>query len=37
MSWLGLYAPKVQPFNYLDVIQQQDIDELSKLVKLKQG
>jgi len=37
MSWLGLYAPKVQPFNYLDVIQQQDIDELSKQVKLKQG
>lgn len=37
LSWLGLYAPKVQPFNYLDVIQQQDIGELSKLVKLKQG
>jgi GGDEF domain-containing protein/streptogramin lyase len=37
MSWLGLYAPKMQPFNYLDVIQQQDIDELSKLVKLKLG
>jgi len=37
MSWLGFYAPKVQPFSYLDVIQQQDIDELTKLVKLKQG
>jgi ligand-binding sensor domain-containing protein/GGDEF domain-containing protein len=37
MSWLGFYAPQTQPFNYLDVIQQQDIDELSKLVKLKQG
>jgi len=37
MSWLGFYSPKVQPFNYLDVIQQQDVDELSKLVKLKQG
>jgi ligand-binding sensor domain-containing protein/GGDEF domain-containing protein len=37
MSWLGLYSPKVQPFNYLDVIQQQSVDELSKLVKLKQG
>jgi ligand-binding sensor domain-containing protein/GGDEF domain-containing protein len=37
MSWLGFYAPKVQPINYLDVIQQQEIDELSKLVKLKQG
>ncbi|PKG82614.1 diguanylate cyclase [Colwellia sp. 75C3] len=37
MSWLGFYAPQTQPFNYLDVIQQQGIDELSKLVKLKQG
>lgn len=37
MNWLGFYAPKVQPFNYLDVIQQQNVDELSKLVKLKQG
>jgi len=37
MSWLGFYAPKVQPFNYLDVIQQLDVGELSKLVKLKQG
>lgn len=37
MNWLGFYAPKVQPFNYLDVIQQQDVGELSKLVKLKQG
>jgi len=37
MNWLGFYAPKVQPFNYLDVIQQQDVGELSKLVKLRQG
>jgi len=37
MNWLGLYAPKLQPFNYLDVIQQLDINELHKLVKLKQG
>ena len=37
MDWLGFCTPKVQPFNYLDVIQQQDVDELSKLVKLKQG
>ena len=35
MSWLGIYAPKVQPFNYLDIIQQQDVGELNKLVKLK--
>lgn len=37
ISWLGFYAPQVQPFNYLDVIQQNDLEELSKLVKLKQG
>ncbi len=37
MHWLGFCAPKVQPFNYLDVIQQQDVGELSKLVKLKQA
>ena len=37
ISWLGFYAPKVQPFNYLDVIQQHDVDALSKLVKLKQS
>lgn len=34
-SWLGFYAPKIQPLDYLDVIQQHDIKELSKLVKLK--
>lgn len=37
MDWLGLYAPKIQPFNYLDVIQQKDVVELSKLVKMKQA
>lgn len=37
MNWLGLYSPKVQPFNYLDVIQQDDVGELSQLVKIKQG
>lgn len=37
MNWLGLYSPKVQPFDYLDVIQQDDIGELSQLVKIKQG
>ena len=37
MNWLGLYSPKVQPFSYLDVIQQDDIGELSQLVKIKQG
>ncbi len=37
VNWLGFCAPRIQPFNYLDVIQQQDINELSKLIKLKQG
>lgn len=37
MDWLGVYAPKVQPFSYLDVIQQENVGELSKLVKLKNG
>ncbi len=37
VNWLGFYAPRVQPFNYLDIIQEHNVDELSKLVKLKQG
>lgn len=37
LAWLGFYAPKIQPFNYLDIIKQQDIVELNKLVKLKSG
>ncbi|QOL25956.1 diguanylate cyclase [Thalassotalea sp. LPB0316] len=36
-AWLGLYSPKVQPFNYLDVIQQPSIAELANVVNLKQG
>ena len=35
MSWIGFYAPKIQPFNYLDVICQTSVEELSKLVVLK--
>ena len=37
INWLGFYSPKVQPFNYLDIIQQQNLEELTKLVKLKKG
>lgn len=36
-KWLGLYGPKVRPFDYLEVIKQTNIDELAKLVKLKQS
>ena len=37
LSWLGMYAPKNQPFNYLEVLRQAGTDDLAKLVKLKQG
>ena len=37
LQWLGLYAPKIQPFNYLEVLKVQQLEELTKLVKLKQG
>lgn len=35
LEWVGLYAPKNQPFNYLEVIQNSNLDELHQLVKLK--
>ena len=31
----GFYAPKVQPFDYLEVIRQKQITDLSQLVVLK--
>ena len=37
MQYLGIYAPKVQPFNYLEVLRQTEIGELAKFVKLKQA
>ncbi|WDE14462.1 diguanylate cyclase [Thalassomonas haliotis] len=37
IQWLGLYAPKIQPFNYLEVLQVQELDDMSKLVKVQQG
>lgn len=36
-QWLGLYGPKVQPFNYLDVIKQDSTKELFNIVSVKQG
>lgn len=36
-QWIGLYGPKVQPFNYLDVIKQRSIQELNSLTQIKQN
>jgi len=36
-AWLGLYGPKVQPFNYLSVIQQRNISALMSNISVKQG
>ncbi len=37
LNWLGLYAPAIQPFNYLDVLKLNDISELGLMVKVRQG
>jgi len=37
LSWLGLSEPKVQPFNYLEVIQGTDLASLKKHIQIKQG
>ncbi len=37
LNWIGLYGPKEQPFNYLEVLQQKDLDDVARLVKIKQG
>jgi GGDEF domain-containing protein len=34
-NWLGFYAPKLQPFDYIELLKQQEIDEVEKLVKVK--
>ncbi len=36
-NWLGLHQPKNQPFSYLELLQVKSDDELSKIVKVKQG
>ncbi|MEW6981711.1 two-component regulator propeller domain-containing protein [Colwelliaceae bacterium 6471] len=37
INWLGFYAPKTQPFSYLELIQVTNLEELNKSVKLKHG
>jgi ligand-binding sensor domain-containing protein/GGDEF domain-containing protein len=37
INWLGLYAPKVQPFHYLDALKLKDIGELGMLIDIRQG
>jgi len=37
INWLGLYEPKTQPFNYLNFLKINTVDELNELVKIKQG
>jgi len=34
-NWLGFYAPKLQPFDYIELLKQQEIAEVEKLVKVK--
>ncbi len=36
-QWLGLYGPKIQPFNYLEVLQVQALKDMANLVKVQQG
>ena len=36
-KWLGMYCPNSYPFNHLEVLQQTNLDELSKLIKIKRG
>ncbi|WDE03781.1 diguanylate cyclase [Thalassomonas viridans] len=37
IQWLGLYAPKIQPFNYLEMLQVDALDDISKLIRTQQG
>lgn len=37
LCWLGMYSPKAQPFNHLEVLQQPNSSALAKIVKLKTG
>lgn len=36
-TWLGLYEPKIQPFDYLNFLKTHNIEELNTLVKIKQS
>ena len=37
MKWIGFHSPKVQPFNYLDILQHNKMSELTQKVKIQQG
>jgi hypothetical protein len=37
LQWLGLHAPKVQPFEYLEALKMTDLPSLNQLVATKQG
>jgi hypothetical protein len=37
LCWLGLHAPKVQPFDYLEALKVTDLASLNKLITTKQG
>ncbi|MFT5162094.1 MAG: hypothetical protein ACI9FJ_000662 [Alteromonadaceae bacterium] len=37
LKWLDLYAPAVQPFNYMGVLKQTDIGELGQIIKIRYG
>jgi GGDEF domain-containing protein len=37
ISWVGLCAPKVQPFNYVNVMQHNSLTELKETIEIKQG
>ncbi|GLX79892.1 hypothetical protein tinsulaeT_32320 [Thalassotalea insulae] len=35
--WLGLYEPKEQPFNYIDILQAADLAELQQKILIRSG
>jgi len=37
LSWLGLCAPNLQPFNYLEVMKKHELAELKVNIEIKQG
>jgi len=37
IAWLGLCSPKVQPFNYLQIIQSNALADLKQTIMVKQG
>ena len=37
MDWLGLYAPKEQPFDYLEALKLKNIDDLAQYIKIRRS